>query len=505
MAGVVLETLSNRKLLGLVIGVLVLQVVAFLIGGLIAPAPNSATSLLATKCLGEITEPPLRDWLEPWGQNKCVSIQSIDEVFHDKELVFAVRFPLMRENVQLDMSRWFQNIMAIINVEKVYKNRDLAFPATLHMDARLGYKNKGDDHWTELVRSTETRPLKCEPPEIKDDGYNYHCEVLSLFELGSCHHDYYLVNIRLPMQGGLNSETGRIDDLTLVEIHQNGGFTRVWFALKTFVFPLLLMALAWNAHRVRKLDRQANLLEKSLLCLGCTLVLLDLPVEWLTLWMHMPFMLLFSDIRQGLFYSVLFSFWIIFTGEHLMDQLERNRLVLYWKHLSAVVFGCICLFVFDMCERGIQLQNPFYSVWATTVGMRLALAFIVMAGVAGCCYFLFLCYMVLKVFRNIGAKRESIPSMAKNRRKFYLGLIFRFKFLMFMTLLCAAMTVIAFIIVNVSEGYWKWGADNTVQYNSAMQTGVYAMWNLYVICLLILYAPSHKYKMLQEQSEATRE
>lgn len=35
MAGVVLETLSNRKLLGLVIGVLVLQVVAFLIGGLI--------------------------------------------------------------------------------------------------------------------------------------------------------------------------------------------------------------------------------------------------------------------------------------------------------------------------------------------------------------------------------------------------------------------------------------------------------------------------------------
>lgn len=46
--------------------------------------------------------------------------------------------------------------------------------------------------------------------------------------------------------------------------------------------------------------------------------MISVPVEWLTLWMHMPFMLLFSDIRQGLFYSVLFSFWIIFTGEHLM-------------------------------------------------------------------------------------------------------------------------------------------------------------------------------------------
>jgi hypothetical protein len=46
--------------------------------------------------------------------------------------------------------------------------------------------------------------------------------------------------------------------------------------------------------------------------------------------------------------------------------------------------------------------------------------FIVLAGIAGCCYFLFLSYMVIKVFRNIGAKWESIPSMAKNRRKFYL-------------------------------------------------------------------------------------
>jgi hypothetical protein len=35
---------------------------------------------------------------------------------------------------------------------------------TLTMFARLGYKNKGDTHWTEMVRSTETRPLHCKPP-----------------------------------------------------------------------------------------------------------------------------------------------------------------------------------------------------------------------------------------------------------------------------------------------------------------------------------------------------
>ena len=37
------------------------------------------------------------------------------------------------------------------------------------------------------------------------------------------------------------------------------------------------------------------------------------------------------------------------------DQLERNHIVYYWKHLSAVGFGCICLFVFEMCERLVFL------------------------------------------------------------------------------------------------------------------------------------------------------
>jgi len=44
----------------------------------------------------------------------------------------------------------------------------------------------------------------------------------------------------------------------------------------------------------------------------------SVPLEWLTLWINMPFMLLVTDIRQGLFYGMLMSFWIIFTGEHLV-------------------------------------------------------------------------------------------------------------------------------------------------------------------------------------------
>ncbi|MEQ2166183.1 hypothetical protein GOODEAATRI_025269, partial [Goodea atripinnis] len=66
-----------------------------------------------------------------------------------------------------------------------------------------------------------------------------------------------------------------------------------------------------------------------------------------------------------------------------------------------------------------------------------------------------------------------------------------FKFLMLVTLACAAMTIIFFIISQVNEGHWHWG-DHTVQMNSAFFTGIYGMWNLYVFAIMFLYAPSHK-------------
>lgn len=51
----------------------------------------------------------------------------------------------------------------------------------------------------------------------KLEGYHYDCDLLPLFELGSVHHDYYLVNLRLPTDpSGLNDGIGHIDDIWMV-------------------------------------------------------------------------------------------------------------------------------------------------------------------------------------------------------------------------------------------------------------------------------------------------
>jgi len=86
--------------------------------------------------------------------------------------------------------------------------------------------------------------------------------------------------------------------------------------------------------------------------------------------------------------------------------------------------------------------------------------------------------------------------MPTARRLIYRGVIYRFKFLLAFTFVCATSTVVAYIMGQVSEDQWYWDDQpsflSSLQWSSAMFTTVYALWNCYVITLLILYAPSHK-------------
>ena len=509
MPGAILENLSGRKLAVLISVLLICQVICFLIGGLVAPTPATAENSLATKCLDRSNNSG--KWLYPRGKGKCESIQDYEmyrtydvEDMNKKgslkanELVFAFQIPLPRNNMTLDYSRWQQNLIGVLQLDiAYYQDAEMDERVLLTIDARLAYRNKEDpdDAWEHYASSVEERMLDCTINE-KKEGFHYDCSILPLFELGSLHHDFYLLNVRLPVDSEkkTNQGLGHVADVWLVAINQNGGFTKVWVSLKTVFFPFIIGIMIWFWKRVHQLSRSPALLEYMLIYLGIALTFLNMPLEYLTLAFDMPFMLLLGDIRQGIFYAALLSFWLVFAGEHLMiqDGSDSNSLRAYWKHLSAVAIGCLSLFVFDMCERGIQLRNPFYSVWVTDLGTNLALTFIILAGISAGVYFLFLSYMIWKVFCNISAKRTALPSMSSARRLHYEGVIYRFKFLMLATLLCAAMTVIGFILGQVSEGRWKWDEDLELEFTSAFFTGVYGMWNVYIFALIVLYAPSHK-------------
>lgn len=495
---VILETLRLRSLLAFALLLVAILITFFVVGGKIAPAPTTATSHIANICVANVTN--MDAILDP---EKCDKIDSIKDAERDPrqiradQIVFTIRFP----HQGLSMSRWFQFVATSIRLDLEHdpefhyrKNAD-GSPPSLSFKATLAYRNKQgpDSHeWQSMYTSLQERPLVCEFVQSQsdsNDGY-YNCEDIPFFEIGNVYYEEYLVNVRLPSLVK-NNQIGKIADINFVEIHQNGGFTKVWFTLKTVVAPVSILILIWFAQRVKKLRRDSLLLEKALFCLGVVTAFMNFPLEWFTLWINLPFMLLVTDIRQGLFYGMLMSFWVIFAGEHLVDQPERNNLKSYWKQVGAIGFGCLSLLIFDLCERGYQLHNAFHTIWSSNVGSNAAYGFIIFAAVCACLYFLFLCVMVFRVFWNIRGKRAAIPTMSRARQLQYRGLIYRFEFLLVVTILCAGLTVVFFVISSVNEAQWKFGEEeSTVEISSALFTGIYGMWNVYVFSLVILYAPS---------------
>ncbi|TRZ00832.1 hypothetical protein DNTS_028144 [Danionella cerebrum] len=411
MAGAIIENMSTKKLVIVGVTLMLFQAFSFMVGGLIAPSPTAAIHYLATKCVDTVkTHHKGSKWFMPWGPDQCSKIRDFDEAMVKRieanNIVFAVHIPLPNR----EMSAWFQFMLVILQFDIAFKiQNQIDDGALVTLDVGLAYRDDTLSEWTEMAHSIEHRKLSCNftaPKIIENEGRYYDCDLLPFMEVGSVAHKYYLLNIRLPVneRKKVNIGIGEIKDIRLVGIHQNGGFTKVWFAMKTFLTPSVLIIMIWYWRRITQMTRPPVLLEKVIFALGISMTFINIPVEWFSVGFDWTWMLL-----------------------------------------------------------GVQLKNPFYSIWASDVGTELAMAFIIVAGICACLYFLFLCFMVFQVFRNISGKQSCLPAMTKARRLHY----------------------------EVNEGHWHWGGY-TVQVNSAFFTGIYGMWNLYVFALMFLYAPSHK-------------
>ncbi|TRZ00833.1 hypothetical protein DNTS_028144 [Danionella cerebrum] len=387
MAGAIIENMSTKKLVIVGVTLMLFQAFSFMVGGLIAPSPTAAIHYLATKCVDTVkTHHKGSKWFMPWGPDQCSKIRDFDEAMVKRieanNIVFAVHIPLPNR----EMSAWFQFMLVILQFDIAFKiQNQIDDGALVTLDVGLAYRDDTLSEWTEMAHSIEHRKLSCNftaPKIIENEGRYYDCDLLPFMEVGSVAHKYYLLNIRLPVneRKKVNIGIGEIKDIRLVGIHQNGGFTKVWFAMKTFLTPSVLIIMIWYWRRITQMTRPPVLLEKVIFALGISMTFINIPVEWFSVGFDWTWMLLFGDIRI-----------------------------------------CACL------------------------------------------YFLFLCFMVFQVFRNISGKQSCLPAMTKARRLHY----------------------------EVNEGHWHWGGY-TVQVNSAFFTGIYGMWNLYVFALMFLYAPSHK-------------
>ncbi|XP_074601327.1 wnt ligand secretion mediator [Brevipalpus obovatus] len=498
MAGTVLENLSNRKLICVLSVILAFLVISFLIGAFIAPAPSNTEQIMASLCVpndvGKLSIP--RDKID---KGRIISKNCEKNFNATDKPVFAFQIPGPREGQELDYSRWMSYLITMLTPEIVF--RGIPSPGTdyehlngtLVMKVVLAAKDISDTHWTIIAKKDSlSRTLSCKLPKEKlEDGIAYDCNAIQFFELQSLYYDYYLINLEFISAPELHHS--QLSELNMVVIHQNGGFGEVFLFLKSIFFAITLLTLVWYYNRLRQLWRKNTLLEKSLLVLGMAITQLNVPVEYLSLFFDLGFMNFLSDIRQGILHCALFCFWRIFTGEHLLDGIQRSRLSLYYRDLSIILTASTLLFVFDSIERGVQWIDPFFTIWE--VESKMAIIFISTAILAALTYFLFLCYQVWLVRKNIATKRSSLPAMSSTRRLVYEGIIYRFNFLLVATIFSAAATFIAYIMTQMGDTFF-WEDEYTeslrIQWTSAMYTFVYAMWNCYILILLILYAPSHK-------------
>lgn len=457
----------------------------------------------------------LRDYLgRPFSNCDKIEVDENRNVVLDaraEEIVHAFQIPLPRDDQVLRLHRLFQSMTSLLQFQVLFppavKEKDTILNETrvehtIPLDVSLAYHNKidFDDDWHLMSRSKILKNFKC----VKSQ-YSIDCDMIQLFELGSVHHEFYLVNIKLGHSSKLMSSIQSSDSksttlpevrLYLTFIYQTGGFTLMYMIMKSFIFPIVLITMCWHCNRITKLDRKSNVLEQTLFALGLACSFLNLPVEWLTLYVDMKWMLLYSDLRQGVFYSVLFTFWIVFCGEHYIDQNDTSKTIKsYWKYIGLVWIGCLALLIFELSQRGMQLSWPFFSIWDSKFGTNLALGMLVLACASGVLYFGLLVYLVCKVFQNFRSQQSHLPAMSQMRRAFYEGVIYRFKFLLIATVFCAALTISYFIFNNINETHWYFNQDNSgFNSNGGFMIGVYGMWNIYVIAVMIFYAPSHKDK-----------
>jgi len=495
MSKTVLETLTNKQL-GTLLVANVIILIAFFIAGGRGPHPTNVMIRNMKQCNDKILDFERHD--APIDDDKCLdpieTIAKDDPTIIASNLVFYVVLPTDKQP-EIHMSRWFQFSIGLLNIEfsqdARYKEAPTDTKAVLTYKGGIFGRDDVSDDWTPLHKpNMHHYTLQC---SVEPETKILDCNNVPLYELGSVFYNYYLINLQLPVRNHYNTNIRRLDHLSITEIHQNGGFTKVYVGQKSVVCPLLLVATLLFIRQTYHIPGPGLLVNKVITALGFVNVLFNLPLEYFSLFYDVPGLRVWFDVSTGFFYAAMAMLWLLFVGEHRMDLDQRNKCSNYWKEIFAVSMCCIAMFIFDMIDRGMQLSDPFHSIWATVGGQNAARTMLLLSAACAVFYLLVLVYLMVRVVVSMSRKRASLANVGRVRQLYYEGLIFRFKFMVYLTTGCGLLSVILFCLVNVNEMYYKWGkSEETLEISSALIVGVTAMWNMYVLNILFLYAPINR-------------
>ncbi|KAJ8676140.1 hypothetical protein QAD02_011926 [Eretmocerus hayati] len=498
----IMKVFGRRKLPVLIVFSFVGLLLSTILGVFVAPRRSNGQQILGTACLDSLddngTFSGADEWFYTWPTRNCKDVNTHQITNESQQIVYTFVMPLSKDQKSSHYSRWHHSLTGILHIDIFHWGRRVV-PHTVpvKIDARLASRNKNEpeNEWTTYASSVIKRKLDCniERPQM---DHERKCDPLLLFELGSVFHDYYLLNIRL-LDGPI---VGNVTDLWLTTLNQDARFMKVWLVLKGVSFLLTFITLCWYCTRIRMLHRSTTVLESMLLSLGFALCILNLPFEYLDLLFNVVYMLLLEDIKQGIFYTLLFSFWVVLVGEHFMVDEDETCFRSYWRYLTAVVVVGIILVLFDILEQETKLLSPFYTIWSSEFGAMLAVSFVTVISVLAGIYLLFLFYETWEVSMNIDTKTPVIPNASIDQSSHNEAAIYRLKLLMIATLICASVTAVSFILELIGRSQKKWDTDMYFSMSSGFLIGIYGMWNIYYIALLCVYAPSYEPSPLELSS-----
>lgn len=125
------------------------------------------------------------------------------------------------------------------------------------------------------------------------------------------------------------------------------------------------------------------------------------------------------------------------------------------------------------------------------------------AGILAFVYFIFLCYLIWCAYCDISTKHTTLQSMTTTRHLNYDRIVYRFKMLMFVTLLTSAVIIFGFAVGQVSENRYRLDHTFNTESSAVFFNGIYGMWNIYIFALIALYAPSHKHWPVADEENAS--